>query len=107
MVYTVRHSLTPICIPYAEGHPNQISQELRLDYRVLDLRTEANQAIFRIQVRIACVFRGGLQLTNNFPLFLSQKSAVGGLFREFLTQNGFIEIHSPKIISAASESGAS
>jgi len=28
------------------------------------------------------------------------------LFRDTLTQNGFLEIHTPKIISAASEGGA-
>jgi aspartyl-tRNA synthetase len=32
---------------------------------------------------------------------------VGLLFREFLVTNGFIEIHTPKIIGAASEGGAS
>ena len=47
-----------------------------------DLRTPTNQAIFRIG------------------------HGVAALFREYLTQQGFTEIHTPKIISAASEGGA-
>jgi len=54
----------------------------RLDNRVLDLRTTANQAIFRIQ------------------------SGVGQLFREYLLANNFTEIHTPKLIGTASEGGA-
>ena len=57
--------------------------DTRLDNRVLDLRTPANHAIFRLQ------------------------SAVGGLFREALAERGFIEIHTPKLIAGASEGGAS
>ncbi|XP_046660400.1 aspartate--tRNA ligase, cytoplasmic-like [Homalodisca vitripennis] len=59
-----------------------VNQDKKLDYRVLDLRTPANQAIFRIE------------------------SAVSRLFREILVREGFLEIHTPKIISAASEGGA-
>lgn len=36
----------------------------------------------------------------------SLQSGVGALFREFLLGQGFTEIHSPKILGAASESGA-
>lgn len=60
-----------------------VLRDQRLDFRWIDLRTPANQGIMRIQ------------------------SAVGQFFREFLIQEGFTEIHSPKIIGAASESGAS
>eukprot|EP01091_Cochliopodium_minus_P009757 TRINITY_DN2473_c0_g1_i1.p1 TRINITY_DN2473_c0_g1~~TRINITY_DN2473_c0_g1_i1.p1 ORF type:complete len:583 (-),score=249.74 TRINITY_DN2473_c0_g1_i1:91-1818(-) len=59
-----------------------ISRKVRLDNRVIDLRTLANQALFRLQ------------------------SAVCLLFRNFLIEKDFTEIHSPKIISAASEGGA-
>lgn len=59
-----------------------VSQEVRLDNRILDLRTPTNQAIFRLE--------GG----------------VCRLFREALDKRGFVEIHTPKIISAASEGGA-
>jgi nondiscriminating aspartyl-tRNA synthetase len=60
-----------------------VNQDTKLDNRVLDLRTPANQAIFRIQ------------------------SAVCTLFRELLLQQRFVEIHTPKLIGAASEGGAS
>eukprot|EP01120_Amphizonella_sp_Union-15-10_P008018 TRINITY_DN279_c0_g1_i2.p1 TRINITY_DN279_c0_g1~~TRINITY_DN279_c0_g1_i2.p1 ORF type:complete len:641 (-),score=129.09 TRINITY_DN279_c0_g1_i2:66-1988(-) len=59
-----------------------VHQDTRLTNRILDLRVPSNQAIFKIQ------------------------SAVGALFREYLVSNGFIEIHTPKLISAASEGGA-
>lgn len=59
-----------------------LGQKMRLDYRWLDLRTPANQSIFRIE------------------------SMVGCLFRECLIQRGFIEIHSPKLIGGASEGGS-
>jgi aspartyl-tRNA synthetase len=58
------------------------SQDTRLNHRILDLRTQTNHAIFRVQ------------------------SQVCQLFREFLLGEGFIEIHTPKIIGAASEGGA-
>ena len=60
----------------------RVDQKVRLDNRVIDLRTTANQGIFRIQ------------------------SEVCALFREFLLGQGFKEIHSPKMIAAASEGGA-
>ena len=59
-----------------------VSQDTRLDGRVVDLRVPASQAIFSIQ------------------------SAVGALFRETLAKEGFIEIHSPCLIAGASEGGA-
>ena len=60
-----------------------VGLSLRLDHRVIDLRTQANQAIFTI------------------------KAGVCHLFREFLNSKGFIEIQTPKIIGTASESGSS
>jgi aspartyl-tRNA synthetase len=60
----------------------RVGQEVRLDNRWLDLRTPANQAIFRIE------------------------SMVGHLFRENLINKGFVEIHTPKIIGGASEGGS-
>eukprot|EP01084_Bolivina_argentea_P092311 166092_1 len=59
-----------------------VGQKIRLDNRWIDVRTTANHAIFRIQ------------------------SGVCRYFREYLTSQGFTEIHSPKLISAASEGGA-
>jgi aspartyl-tRNA synthetase len=66
-----------------EGTLGYPGQDLRLNYRVIDLRTLTNQGIFRIQ------------------------SGVGQLFREFLLTHSFIEIHTPKLINCASEGGAS
>lgn len=56
--------------------------DTRLNNRVIDLRTATNQAIFRIQ------------------------SGICHLFREFFLDHQFVEIHSPKLISAASEGGS-
>lgn len=66
----------------AESEGGRVGQERRLDYRWIDLRTPANQSIFRIQ------------------------SAVCTLFREYLLSRDFIEIHTPKLLSGASEGGA-
>lgn len=54
----------------------------RLDNRVIDLRTQGKQAIFRIS------------------------SMVCELYREFLLKNDFVEIHTPKLIAGSSEGGA-
>ena len=54
----------------------------RMDYRWLDLRSEKNTLIFKVQTCIASAFR------------------------QVLAKENFLEIHSPKLISAASESGA-
>eukprot|EP01025_Chloroclados_australasicus_P032334 TRINITY_DN3277_c0_g3_i1.p1 TRINITY_DN3277_c0_g3~~TRINITY_DN3277_c0_g3_i1.p1 ORF type:complete len:595 (-),score=55.18 TRINITY_DN3277_c0_g3_i1:165-1757(-) len=59
-----------------------VSQDLRLDNRFLDLRTPANQGIFKVQ------------------------SGVCQLFREYLLSQNFQEIHSPKLIAGASEGGS-
>ncbi|XP_065882326.1 aspartate--tRNA ligase, cytoplasmic-like [Dysidea avara] len=64
-----------------EAQPH-VNQDTRLDNRIIDLRTVTNQAIFRVE------------------------AAVCRLFRDYLTSQGFVEIHTPKIISAASEGGA-
>lgn len=67
-----------------EADPSLVTVDLntRLDNRVIDLRTVANQGIFRIQ------------------------SGVCTLFREYLLQESFQEIHTPKMIGGASEGGA-
>ena len=56
--------------------------DTRLNYRFLDLRSEKNTLMFKVQT---CMINA---------------------MREFVVKNNFIEIHTPKIISAASESGA-
>lgn len=54
----------------------------RLDYRWVDLRTDANQLMFKVQ------------------------TAFVGAMRNFLLEKNFIEIHTPKLIGTASESGS-
>ena len=41
-----------------------------------------------------------------FSLFFRIEAGICQLFRNSLTNKGFVEIHTPKIISAASEGGA-
>nr|XP_002125902.1 aspartate--tRNA ligase, cytoplasmic [Ciona intestinalis] len=65
-----------------EGGRPRVNLDTRLDNRILDLRTTTKQAIFRLE------------------------AGVCKLFRDTLTAKGFCEIHTPKIISAASEGGA-
>lgn len=80
----------------------RVNQDTRLDNRVLDLRTPANQAIFRVEAAVCKLFRDILtsKVTILQFLFSSNRSILTGLFQ------GFVEIHTPKIISAASEGGA-
>jgi len=59
-----------------------VNQDIRLNNRIIDLRVPTNQAIFRLQ------------------------SGVCRLYREFMLDNNFVEIHSPKMIGGASEGGA-
>ena len=56
--------------------------DTRLNYRFLDLRSEKNILMFKVQT---CMINA---------------------MREFVVNNNFTEIHTPKIISTASESGA-
>ncbi|MBO4873379.1 MAG: aspartate--tRNA(Asn) ligase [Lachnospiraceae bacterium] len=58
------------------------SIDQRLDYRWVDLRTDENQLIFKAQT---CMINA---------------------LREFCLKKNFMEIHTPKLIAAASESGA-
>jgi aspartyl/asparaginyl-tRNA synthetase len=61
---------------------NESDQQIRLDWRFLDLRNPKNRLIFETWTTLE---QG---------------------FRNYWTKNGYIEIHSPKFIEAASESGA-
>ncbi|KAJ5501136.1 Nucleic acid-binding OB-fold, partial [Penicillium expansum] len=67
----------------AEGRRNHIPDRTRLANRILDLRTSTSQSIFRIQ------------------------AGTCNLFRVALDDREFIEIHTPKLQGAATESGAS
>ena len=81
---------------------SKVNLDTRLNNRVIDLRVS-----FFLSSCLA-------KLTNNaFPqktisnqgIFKIQ-AGVCRLFREFLEQRNFIEIHTPKLIGAASEGGA-
>lgn len=60
----------------------RVLPDLRLDHRWLDLRVPAHNAILRVQASV-CRF-----------------------FRDALTEQGFVEIHSPKLLAGESEGGA-
>uniref|UniRef100_A0A803M5I9 aspartate--tRNA ligase n=1 Tax=Chenopodium quinoa TaxID=63459 RepID=A0A803M5I9_CHEQI len=60
----------------------RVNQDTRLNYRVLDIRTPANQAIFHLS------------------------SEVGFIFSSFLRSEGFRRIHTPKLMGGTSEGGA-
>ncbi len=56
--------------------------DCRMDYRWIDLRREKNSLMLRLQTTLTAAMR------------------------EFLTERSFVEIHTPKLIAAASESGS-
>lgn len=65
-----------------KGQQKETEQSTRLDWRWIDLRKPKKTLIFKVWT-------------------LMEQS-----FREYWIKNGYIEIHSPKLMSAASESGA-
>ena len=65
--------------PFGEYLPEQ---DFRMDWRYLDLRRDVNQLIFDVQ------------------------TTAEQAMREYWLQHDFVEIHSPKIVGAPSESGA-
>ena len=69
-------------LPFNYKDLNNVNLDTRLDYRFIDLRNEKNSLIFKVQ------------------------STLVKYMREYLYNNKFTEIHTPKIIGAASESGS-
>ena len=71
-------------LSYADALPIKDDSDIdvRMDYRWIDLRRERNQVMLEMQTTLT------------------------GAMREFLCEKGFIEIHTPKLIGAASESGS-
>lgn len=69
-------------MPIVDKGTNEADQTIRLDYRWLDLRKPAKLLTFKIW------------------------TAVEEAFREYFIANGFLQIHSPKLMSSPSESGA-
>lgn len=69
-------------LPFNYKDISTVNLDTRLDYRYIDLRSESNTLMFRIQ------------------------STLVRYMRDYLYENGFTEIHSPKLLGAASESGS-
>ena len=69
---------------YAQALPIKDDSEIdvKMDYRWIDLRREKNH------------------------LMLALQTTLTAAFREFLLERDFVEIHTPKLIAAASESGS-
>jgi aspartyl-tRNA synthetase len=65
-----------------ETFRSDVKSNTKMEHRWIDLRTPINNCIFKIQ------------------------SAIVQYFKEYFLGNNFIEIHSPKLIGAASEGGA-
>ncbi len=65
-----------------KGQQGETEQSIRLDWRWIDLRKPQGALTFKVWTMFEAAFR------------------------EYWTENGYIEIHSPKLISTASESGA-
>lgn len=69
-------------LPFNYKDLDNVNLDTRLDYRFIDLRNDKNMKIFQIQ------------------------SVIVKYMREYLYNNKFTEIHTPKLIGAASESGS-
>lgn len=69
-------------LPFNYKMPESANIDTRLDYRFMDLRNEKNQLMFQIQ------------------------SLLVKSMREYLYSKDFTEIHTPKLIGTASESGS-
>ena len=75
-------SLPELPIPVVEKGQEETDQQIRLDWRWIDLRKPEKVLIFKVW------------------------TLMEQAFREYWTQNNYIEIHSPKFMSTPSESGA-
>ena len=75
-------SLSDATLPIDVFGKTETEVDKRLDWRFLDLRLPENQLIFRIQTTVEMAMR------------------------EFWVENGFVEIHTPKIMGSPSEGGA-
>jgi nondiscriminating aspartyl-tRNA synthetase len=75
-------SLSDAMLPIDLFGKTETDVDKRLDWRFLDLRQPENQLIFRIQ------------------------TTVEAAMREFWISDGFVEIHTPKIMGSPSEGGA-
>ena len=69
-------------LPFNYKDLNNVLSDTRSDYRFIDLRSERNRLIFQVQ------------------------STMVNALREFVLSKDFMEIHTPKLIGTASESGS-
>ena len=69
-------------LPVNYKDPASTTIDTRLNYRFLDLRSEKNLLMFKVQ------------------------TCFVNAMRDYVVKNNFIEIHTPKLIGAASESGS-
>ncbi len=69
-------------IPVVEKSREETDQQIRMDWRWIDLRKPEKALIFKVW------------------------TALEEAFREYCIANGFIEIHSPKLTATATESGS-
>ena len=69
-------------LPFNYKNLDGVNLDTRLDYRFIDLRSDKNLLMFKVQ------------------------TALVKYMREYLYNNEFREIHTPKLIGAASESGS-
>ena len=69
-------------LPFDYNNTEGVSIDTRLNHRFLDLRNQKNLLMFKVQ------------------------TCLVNAMREFVIKNNFIEIHTPKIIGTASESGS-
>ena len=78
-IEVLNESAVPLPLEVTEKVPAEL--DTRLDHRFMDLRRPRVQAVFRI------------------------RHQVMQSVREFLSKEGFIEVHTPKIVSTATEGG--
>ena len=82
-IVTLSLSDPELPIPVIEkGQQEETDQSIRLDWRWIDLRKEKNTLVFKVW------------------------TIMEQAFREYWVKNNYIEIHSPKLIATASESGS-
>ncbi len=75
-------SIPELPIPVVEKNQEETDQQIRLDWRWIDLRKPEKALIFKVW------------------------TVMEQAFRNYCIENGFIEIHSPKLTATATESGS-
>ncbi len=81
-IHVLSASIPELPIPIVEKGQEETDQQIRLDWRWLDLRKPEKALIFKVW------------------------TTMEQAFRNYCIENGFIEIHSPKLTATATESGS-